>query len=43
MSRKYITLNTDLAHYLHGIIANNSLDLVERLVAIDSVDLGNSD
>ena len=43
LSRKYLTLNAEITESVHDRITNNSLDLIERLVAINSVNLGISD
>ena len=43
LARKYVALNTEISQYVHDTITNNSLGLIERLVAINSVNLGISD
>ena len=43
LARKYVALNTEISQYVHDTITNNSLGLTERLVAINSVNLGISD
>lgn len=40
MFRKYVSVNRDVRNYVLGRITNSSLDTVERMVAIDSVNLG---